>query len=140
MNDCTGLDTNVLARYYVSDHADAQTVTQRERAKLLIESGRPLAVCKTVLLELEWMLRGYYGFERSEVMRVYTHLLALPSLHVEDGAVVMRALTAYAAGLDFADALHHACYAECRHVATFDDRGFVRRARKLGLTPVVTLA
>ncbi len=40
-------------------------------------------------------------------------------------------------GLDFADALHHASYRDCESMATFDDRKFSRRARKLGLTPVV---
>lgn len=41
-----GLDTNVLARYYVEDVGDAKTGLQREAARRLIESGRPLMVCK----------------------------------------------------------------------------------------------
>jgi hypothetical protein len=28
----------------------------------LIQSGRPLMVFKTVVLELEWVMRGYCGF------------------------------------------------------------------------------
>jgi hypothetical protein len=41
------------------------------------------------------------------------------------------------AGIAFADALHHASYKSCDSVATFDDRKFARRARKLGLAPAV---
>lgn len=139
MKGCTGLDTNILARYYVDDQADAESAAQRERSRALIESGRPLAVCKTVLLELECVLRGYYGFAREEVAQVFAHVLAQPYIHVEDRAAVERAVAAHAAGLDFADALHHASYAECHDMATFDDRGFQRRARKLGLAPPLFL-
>lgn len=139
MKGCTGLDTNVLARYYVDDDADAKGAAQREAARRLIESGRPLAVSRTVLLELEWVLRGYYGFARTEVAQVFAHLMAQPAIHVEDRASVQRAMAVHASGLDFADALHHASYAECADMATFDDRGLARRARKLGLMPPVAL-
>lgn len=86
-----GLDTNVLARYYVADDTDEATQRQRLAARKLIESGQALAISKTVILELEWVLRGYYGFSREEVGRVFAHLLALPQLEVEDRAAVERA-------------------------------------------------
>ena len=35
-----GLDTNVLARYYIEDKADAQAMRQRAAARRLIESGK----------------------------------------------------------------------------------------------------
>jgi predicted nucleic-acid-binding protein len=134
-----GLDTNVLARYYVEDEADAATKRQRLAAKKLIESGRPLMVSKTVVLELEWVLRGYYGFDPGEVVQVLGHLLSLPNVTIEDRGTVEQALSHCAAGLDFADALHHATYRGCESMVSFDDRRFVRRARNLGLRPVVTL-
>ena len=56
------LDTNVLARYYIDDEADTEAERQRLAARRLIESGQPLMVSKSVLLELEWVMRGYYGF------------------------------------------------------------------------------
>jgi hypothetical protein len=34
---------------------------------------------------------------------------------------------------------HHASYKSCDSVATFDDRTFARRAKKLGLTPAVVV-
>lgn len=134
-----GIDTNVLVRYYVSDEADAQSQRQRELAANLIESGKPLAVCKTVLLELEWVLRGYYKFDRMDVSSVLDHLLAQTHIRVEDRSAVERAMQQHAAGLDFADALHCASYSDCNSMATFDDRGFARRAKKLNLTPTVSL-
>ena len=57
-----GLDTNVLARY-------------------LIESGQEVFMPKTVALELEWVLRGHYRFNRDQVGLVFDALLNLPILH-----------------------------------------------------------
>jgi predicted nucleic-acid-binding protein len=73
------------------------------------------------------------------VATVLRHLLALEQVTVEDRDVVEQALSNCEAGIDFADALHHASYRACDSVATFDDRKFSRRARKLGLAPAVVL-
>jgi len=134
-----GLDTNVLARYYIQDAGDAEAEKQRDAARRLLESGRPLMVCKTVLLELEWVMRGYYGFSTAETLSVLQHLLSLPHIRIEDRETVRQALAGAAAGLDLADALHHASYRECESMASFDDRKFARRARRLGLLPAVTV-
>jgi predicted nucleic-acid-binding protein len=83
-----GLDSNVLARYYVADRADAEAERQREAAARLIDSGQPLTVCKTVILELEWVLRGYYGFSPQEAASVLRHLLSLVHVTVEDRSSV----------------------------------------------------
>jgi predicted nucleic-acid-binding protein len=139
MKEAIGLDTNVLARYYVSDEPNPETLRQREASRKLIESGRSLAVSKTVILELEWVLRGYYRFGHADIGRVFAHLLAQPHVQIEDRSAVERAVRNHAAGLDFADALHHASYAECASVASFDDRRFARRAKKLSLVPAVRL-
>jgi len=134
-----GLDTNVLARYYIDDAGDAQAQRQRLAARRLIESGQALMVSKTVVLELEWVMRGYYGFPQTEVASAMRHLLGLTHVAVEDREVVERALANNDAGVDFADALHHASYKTCTSVATFDDRKFARRAGKLGMAPTVTV-
>ena len=94
-------------------------------------------VCKTVILEFEWVMRGYYGFSRKEVISVMRHLLALAHVSVEDRGSVERALSQGEAGLEFTDSLHHASYHDCERMASFDDRKFARRAKKLGLMPVV---
>lgn len=135
-----GLDTNVLARHYIDDEADVEAQRQRVAARRLVESGQSLMVSKSVVLELEWVMRGYYGFEPAEVVSVIRrHLLEQSHITVEDRSAVAQALSNCEAGLDFADALHHASYKACDSVATFDERRFTRRAKRLGLAPVVVL-
>ena len=132
------LDTNILARYYVEeDNPSRATRSQREAARRAIESDGDLFVAKTVLLELEWVLRGVYGFARRHVLRAFENLLALPNIEVEDRAAVESALAGLRAGLDFADALHHASGRACAAFLTFDTRRFARRARRIALTPPV---
>ncbi|PZV21197.1 MAG: nucleotide-binding protein [Cyanobium sp.] len=121
-----GVDTNVLARYFVAeDDADAATERQRRAALDLIESGQPLFLAKTVALELE------------QLLQVFDHLLAHPGLTAEDRPALEQAVAGVRNGLDFADALHHASCRSCASMASFDDRGFVRRSRQLNLAPRV---
>lgn len=134
-----GLDTNVLARYYIQDEGDAKASRQRAAACRLVESGRPLMVCKTVLLELEWVMRGYYEFSTAQIAGVMRHLLALPHVTVEDRESIVQALSHCDAGLELADALHHASYRGCDSIASFDDKKFARRARRMGLAPRVVV-
>jgi predicted nucleic-acid-binding protein len=134
-----GLDTNVLARYYIHDDSDAEAVKQREVARQLMDSGKPLMVCKTTLLELDWVMRGYYGLSTKDIAKAMNHLLGLPQVSVEDRDSVVQALSHCTAGLDFADALHHASYRSCESIASFDDRKFARRVRRLGLSPRVVV-
>jgi predicted nucleic-acid-binding protein len=134
-----GLDTNVLARYYVEDDSDAEATQQHEAARRLIESGKPLMVCKSVLLELEWVMQGYYGFSAAEIASAINHLLSMPQVVVEDREAVEQALAHAAGGLELADALHLASYRECVGVASFDDRKFARRAKRMGLMPKVVI-
>lgn len=131
-----GLDTNVLARYYVAS-TDVPSQKQSALAHKLIESGKRLYVSKSVLLELEWVLRGYYKSPVADVLVVLHHLQTLPNLELEDRLGVDWAIDALADGFDFADALHHASYRQCRQVTTFDDKKFARRATDRGWKPPV---
>lgn len=139
-----GLDTNVLARYYVAQSddggsSDAATSAQCGAARQLIDGGKRLMVSKTVLLELEWVLRGHYELTLRQVGQVFAHLLSLGHVQIEDRAAVQLAVSNMAQGFDFADALHHASYRTCDAVVSFDDKGFARRAKKAGLKPAVQL-
>lgn len=125
------VDTNILVRYYLQDDA-----RQANLARNLLEDG-DLFIPKTVLLELEWVLRGVAGQPRAKVLACLEHLVALPGITVEDSLQVNTALAAAEQGIDFADALHHAASADCESMLTFDDRAFARRAAKLRLTPAV---
>ena len=134
-----GLDTNVLARYYIDDEADEEAQKQQIIAKNLIESGKNLMVCKTVLLEFEWVMRGFYQFPVSDIQQVFQHLLSLANIEIENRNLVERAIACLNDGLDFADALHHASYNQCESIATFDDKKFARRLNRLALMPRVVV-
>ena len=133
------LDTNVLARYYVRDEADRESGPQHALAVKALAMPGKFFVPKTVLLEFEWVLRGFYGYARTDILRVFDHLANLPMVHIEDGDTVAAAITSYRAGLDFADALHLASSAQCERLLTFDDRGFARPAKRMKLKPDVAL-
>lgn len=132
-----GLDTNILARYFIEDDGDEEATKQRLVARSLLESGKALMVSKTVMLEFEWVMRGYYKFEREEISSVFRALMAFPNITIEDYASVEQALAGFEQGLDFADALHHTSYKSCEAMASFDDKKFSRKAMKLGLVPKV---
>ncbi len=132
-----GLDTNILARYYIDDESDSEAKKQQKIAKSLIESGKDLMVCKTVLLEFEWVMRGYYGFKMQEMMSVFQHLLSLTHVTIEDRDLIERAISSLKEGVDFADALHHSSYHQCESMCSFDDKKFARRLNRLALMPRV---
>ena len=94
---------------------------------------------KTVLLELEWMMRGGYALGPAQFARVLEHLLASPHITLEDRLSVEAALASHRSGLDFANALHHATYRSCKAMASFDERKLARRANRLGLLPAVSV-
>lgn len=133
-----GLDTNVLARYYVAS-SDAPSQKQSAAAKKLLESGKSLFVSKSVVLELEWVLRGYYKSTPKDVLTVLKHLLAMPHVDMEDRVAVELAIAALSDGFDFTDALHHASARHCSSMATFDDNKFAKRATAKGWKPPVKL-
>ena len=134
----TALDTNVLARYYAqAEQTDAATTAQCAQARALLESGKPLFVATTVALELEWVLRGFYKLKPKTVAEVFTHLLAMPHLQVQDRQALQSACDALTQGFDFADALHHASSRHCDVLVTFDTKGFAKRAAAQGWAPKV---
>jgi predicted nucleic-acid-binding protein len=126
------VDTNVLARFFVDDPDDEEALAQRPAA-VAVMSDR-VFVGLTVLLEFEWVLRGFYGFGRGDVSRVMRALCELPTALVEDREAVLAAIESHARGVDFADALHLARASRCEALATFDKR-LAKRATVLGLLP-----
>ena len=131
------LDTNILARFYCDDPSDPEAVRQRPAARDLLELEPALFVPVTVVLELEWVMRGFYRLSPEDFARAMRHLLGLANVTVEDWERVDRALELHLEGLDFADALHWARSGHCQSVVSFDDRGFARRGRRLNLQPPV---
>lgn len=133
------LDTNILARFYVDDPADPEAAKQRPIARRLLTDSKQVFVPLTVVLELEWVLRAFYGFVADDFGRVVRHLLGLANVTVEEWARLSDALALHNDGLDFADALHLLASSACSEFMTFDDRRFARRAKRLGLNPAVVV-
>lgn len=101
-----GLDTNVLARWIVDDDPRQAARAQRlfEEAH---EQGSLLFVPSTVMLELEWVLRSRYDFDKTAVLSAFNALLETRELEFQDEPALERALSSYRQNsADFADCLH----------------------------------
>ena len=105
----------------------------------MIVESTALFVPLTVVLEFEWVMRGFYEFEPDVFCRAIEHLLGMPHVTVERWEALKDAIDRHRDGVDFADALHWACSVNCDSFVTFDDRKLVRRARRLGLRPEIRL-
>jgi predicted nucleic-acid-binding protein len=130
------LDTNVLARFFIDDPDDAQAVRQRPAAMAALSERSFVSV--TVLLELEWVMRGFYELPPKDISRVLRALVGIEHITLEDRDAVLLALDAFDRGLDFADALHVARSSRASVFLTFDQR-LAKRGRALGLVPPVEL-
>lgn len=120
------VDTNVLVRYVTNDDP-----RQAARAVELLARDERIFVAKSVLREMEWVLRAVYELPRKSVLKAMLHVLGLPNVQAELPEQVALALDYYERGLDFADALHLAAGSDVRALYTFDVK-FARRARSLG--------
>jgi hypothetical protein len=86
------------------------------------------------LQQAEWVLRAGYGFAQGQIHKSFLDLLGLATLHTDAPDRVRQALDWYAAGLDFADALHLAFSHSADRFATFDDKLIKRASRIDGVT------
>jgi predicted nucleic-acid-binding protein len=130
------LDTNVLARFFIDDPDDQQAVKQRPAATLAMSERSFISI--TVVLEFEWVMRGFYKLTRAEITDVLNALIGITHITIEDRTAVVAAIDAYQLGLDFSDALHHAKSARCAGLLSFD-KAFFKRAKALALSPAVQL-
>ena len=133
------VDTNILARFYCDDPDDPEAARQRPLARRAMIESRAVFVPITVVLEFEWVMRGFYKAAPDSFIQAVEHLLGMPHVTVERWETVKDALELHRRGLDFADALHWAASRSCEQFISFDDRRFVRRARRLNLAPEVAL-
>ncbi|MFZ5693269.1 MAG: type II toxin-antitoxin system VapC family toxin [Pseudomonadota bacterium] len=123
------VDTNLIVRYLTGDHPK-----QSARARALID-GEGVFAAITVMLEVEWVLRSTYGSGPAEVARALRAFAGLPTVTVEDSAVVAAALDLVDTGMDFADALHLRKCGHCDGFVTFD-RKFAKAAKAAGYSGV----
>ncbi len=127
------LDTNVVVRIVTRDDPE-----QAEAAREVIQQAERLWLSKTVVLETEWVLRHCYRLSREVILLALWKILGYPPMRVEDHSAVQQALEWYAAGLDFADALHLASSSEAGRFVTFD-RKLAKIARKVAAIPEIEM-
>jgi len=120
------VDTNVWVRYLTNDDPD-----QAGRALRLLKSADEVFVPKTVLLEMEWVLRAVYELSATDVLKSLLTVLGLPIVRIEQPEQVACAIDLYRQGLDFADALHLVAGGEQGQFYTFDVKS-QRKGVKLG--------
>lgn len=123
------LDTNILIRLVVNDHPEQSAMAEN------LVRGHRIFISKTVLMESEWVLRHSYRYSRERIAWFFGKLFEPWNTTIEHPEQVAKAIEWYAAGCDFADALHLAgCGDATLH--TFD-RKFCKQAREAGIAPEV---
>lgn len=122
------LDTNVLVRFLIDDEP-----RQADIANKLVNHPTGVFISKTVLLELEWVLRQVYKIEAKVLGAGLLRLFGMANVTVEGTDQVAQAMNDFAAGMDFADALHLASVPEGAKLQTFDQK-FAKLGRKRGVT------
>lgn len=126
------VDTNLIVRLVTNDEPD-----QVRRAVALFERER-IFVPKTVLLEVEWVLRFSYQIPRESIAASLRKVIGLGNVSVENPDEVFIALDWHEGGMDFADALHLASSGRSERFATFD-LNMVKQAKKLETMEVVAI-
>ena len=127
------LDTNILVRVLTNDDA-----IQSQTAAAFIRGQDRVLVLKTVLLEIEWVLRSAYRFNREAIARGLRNLIVTANFVIQDMAAVMVAIEWFEQGMDLADALHLASTDRETEFATFDV-ALQRTAQKLGIARVIAI-
>ena len=102
------LDTNVLIRFLVQDDA-AQLAAARRLIRKCVNEGETLFVPVTVSLELEWVLRSSFKFEKQAVVQTLSDLLSSTEMSFESEGALEVALVQYSqTTADYSDCLHAA--------------------------------
>ncbi len=125
------IDANIMIRYFVQDDpAQAKSASRLIRSLTPEEPGW---ISIAVLMELNWVLGKKYKVERSELIRILTHLIESVSFEIESQQEVEAAIALYRTkNIGFADCLIavSALSAGCSPIFTFDKRA----ARDAGMT------
>lgn len=117
-----GLDTNVLARFLLSDDAKQSAAARREIVQAR-QRGETMMICAPAFLELEWVLRSRPGSDKALVITALRLLLEAKGLLIDDEASVEEAVHVYeTANVDFAECLFYAIYQRrgCSAMMSFD--------------------
>lgn len=118
------IDTDVLVRFLVKDHE----IQYRASHKLFATTE--LFIADTVVLETERVLRYAYELDAETICDAFRKVFGLPNVYLSNARRMAQVIDWYAAGFDFADALHLIASEGCEYLKTFD-ADFIRRAAKL---------
>lgn len=123
------VDTNILLRFFIDDPDDLEAVRQNPLAEQIMQD--PVYIPMTVILEFEWVMRGFYKLPKANVIEIFTILMSYAHIIIENRKVLAKAIELHEQGLDFADALHLVQTLHYQGFVTFDNN-FFKRAKKLG--------
>jgi predicted nucleic-acid-binding protein len=82
------VDANILARFYCDD---PEAKRRRPIARRVMVESASIFVPLTVVLEFEWVMRGFYGTDPEEFDKAIEHLLGMPNVTVERWEVLKDA-------------------------------------------------
>lgn len=117
----TGLDTNVLVRFFAQDDAEQSRRVDEFMQSLTAE--RPGFISVVVLAEMIWVLRGSYRASKGQVIDCVNRLLNSPEMVLEGETAIAHAVKLFRnRKADFTDCLiERSCHlAGCGSTVTFD--------------------
>jgi predicted nucleic-acid-binding protein len=118
------IDTNILVRIVTNDDP-----VQAQRATNILQK-HAIFISKTVLLELEWVLRFSYALERTIILSTLQKILTTDNFTIEQNSAIEQSLQWYEKGMDFADALHLASSLHAEKFVSFDKK-LIKKATRL---------
>jgi predicted nucleic-acid-binding protein len=124
------LDTNILLRYTLGDHA-----TLSPKAKDIIE-GQTCHIPLLVLAEFGFVLTSYYESPTTDLVRTVRALMQIKNLRFDREGHLLQALRGVEAGMDWFDAMLWVSIPDKNELGSFDKK-FVNRAAKQGWKPKV---
>ena len=115
------VDTNVLLRFFLHDHAEQGRVARRFFERLA-DSGETCFVSSVTMAEFIWVLQRRYNVLSEQLPAIIETILGVPNLTVEHEPALRHALAA--TGGNFSDRLIHFVGATvgCERTVTFDRR------------------
>jgi predicted nucleic-acid-binding protein len=129
----TGLDTNVLVRYFAQDDP-----VQSKKATHLIETrlteDEPGFVSVVALVEMVWVLRRVYSLSDPEIATIVERMLQSNTLFLQNEQEVFSAAISLKTGRgSFADALIGVLglWAGCKSTMTFDKKASLLKGFEL---------
>jgi len=126
----TGLDTNVLVRFFAQD--DPAQSRRVDRFFQTLTPEEPGFISLVALVELVWVLQKRYRMQKAELIECLERLLDSAELVLENQEAVEAAVRRFArVKADFADCVIESCgrAAGCTATVTFD----VKAGRSAGM-------